>query len=442
MAYGKQLEGIPSDLDLLTSRTSRNETNHFHIYIDDDVEYHINGTAFDASNLTDKQYGTLIHEYVHYIQHIQTLYGVNQSRMFNKLFIEYAEYLAHNERIEMPLLLDDINTQLKDVFQTYVETQGPQSYNHSIGDVEVIIDDIIKADKNRTSVRIPVYDFEGDEILEGENGYHFGYWAIIEGMAHHIQKLIDPTVEESHPTVPYKIIDLIIANHYPDFKSDDKLIISLCYISLLFDNPGVGFFKVAEHAKAIGITDGRSLYKECLLYTVRYKNKEVNIRQMLQYLHGKMLEQLKIIACMDIVYYKKVYEQIGQELSIGESALLDIVYEDRISDKNLFNDIFLQVYGFPVIESNKSTLLQKDPMTGKPYRELAGLAAWELLFKRITNTKSTLCGRYKLCHGSDIMTPSCRDAQWTKKEKCLLREAFRIYGSKVKEWIQKKSTYE
>lgn len=272
MADDKHLVNIPFDLDLFTSKTSRNETNHFHIYIDDEVEYNINGNAFDASNLTDKQYGTLIHEYVHYIQHIQTLYGVNRSRLFNKLFVEYADYLAHNERIEMPLLLDDINTQLKDVFQTLAETQGQQSYNHSVGDIEVIEDEIIKADNKRTSVRIPVYDYEGDEILEGERGYHFGYWAIIEGMSHHIQKLIDPTVEDSHPKVPYKIIDLIVANHYPDFKNDEKLIISICYISLLFDNPGVGFFKVADHAKATGITDGRSLYKESLLYTIRYKN--------------------------------------------------------------------------------------------------------------------------------------------------------------------------
>lgn len=413
------------------------ETNHFHIYIDDDVEYHINSSAFDASNLTDKQYGTLIHEYVHYIQHIQTLYGVNRSRMFNKLFIEYAEYLANNERTELPLMPDDINTHLKSAFQTLIETQGQQSYNHSVGDVEVIVEEILQADKNRTSVRIPVYDYEGDEILEGENGYHFGYWAIIEGMAHHIQKLIDPTVEETHPTVPYKIIDMIIANHYPDFKDDDKLIISLCYISLLFDNPGVGFFKVADHAKSIGITDGRSLYKESLLYNIHYKNEDKTIRQMLQYLHGIMLWQLKTIACMDIIYYKKVYEQMEEELSIGESALLDIIYEDRITDRSVFNDIFLQVYGFPVIESNKSTLLQKDPVTDKPYRELAGLAAWELLFKRITNTKSTLCNRYELCHGSDKMTPTCRDAQWLKTEKCLLSEAFRIYGSRIKEWIQK-----
>lgn len=96
----------------------------------------------------------------------------------------------------------------------------------------------------------------------------------------------------------------------------------------------------------------------------------------------------------------------------------------------------MEAYGLPVIESHKSSLLQTNPETGKPYEEIAGLAALELLYKRITCKTSTICNRYSLCKGSEKMSPECRDAQWLKEEKCVMSEAFRIYGKNVKEWRQ------
>lgn len=424
------------DWDLLNSKTSRNETNHFHIYIDDDVEYRLYGNKFDASNLSDNQYGTLLHEYVHYIQHIQTLYGVNRSRMFNRLFLDYAEYLNTHNIIELPLSPDDINTGIKKPFIKLVETQGQQSYSHNVDDIEIIEENIEEARAKRKFVEIPVYDFSANEILEGGKSYHFGYWAIIEGMAHHIQKLIDPTVEESHAVVPYRIIDKIWEMIYPERKDDTKLLISICFISLMFDNPGVGFFDVSNFARQHGIDNGRSLYKDSLLHTVRFKGKTITIQQFLIYLHEQMLNELSILVGHKMDYYGKVYKQMEQELNTGESTLLNLVYSDEIKDKSKFSDILLEVYGLPVIESHMSSLLQTNPETGKPYEEIAGLAAWELLYKRITCKTSTICNRYSLCIGSEKMSPECRDAQWLKEEKCVMTEAFRIYGKNVGEWRQ------
>lgn len=91
------------DLDLFTTKTSRNETNHFHIYVDDNGKYKAEDSNFVADELTPEEYGSLIHEYVHYIQHIQTLFGVNRTRLYTRLYIEYRKYLITHKKIEMPL---------------------------------------------------------------------------------------------------------------------------------------------------------------------------------------------------------------------------------------------------------------------------------------------------------------------------------------------------
>lgn len=76
------------DLDLFATKTSRNETNHFHIYVDDNGNYNVKDGNFVADKLTTEEYASLIHEYVHYIQHIQTLFGVNRTRLYTRLYIE------------------------------------------------------------------------------------------------------------------------------------------------------------------------------------------------------------------------------------------------------------------------------------------------------------------------------------------------------------------
>ena len=85
-------------IDLFTTKTSRNETNHFHIYVDDNGKYKAEDSNFVADELTPEEYGSLIHEYVHYIQHIQTLFGVNRTRLYTRLYIEYRKYLITHKK--------------------------------------------------------------------------------------------------------------------------------------------------------------------------------------------------------------------------------------------------------------------------------------------------------------------------------------------------------
>lgn len=87
MAKNSIMDNITSEeavfnLDIFTTKTSRNETNHFHIYVDDNGKYKVEDSNFVADDLTPEEYGSLIHEYVHYIQHIQTLFGVNRTRLY------------------------------------------------------------------------------------------------------------------------------------------------------------------------------------------------------------------------------------------------------------------------------------------------------------------------------------------------------------------------
>lgn len=431
------------DLDLFTTKSSRNETNHFHIYVDDDGKYKVEDGNFVADELTSDEYGRLIHEYVHYIQHIQTLFGVNRTRLYVRLYIEYRKYLFTHTKIEMPLKIDVVAPSAIPIFANELDKEGNQHYDYDIDEVEICDADIEEARAKHHSVRVGIYDFEQNEAWNGEKGYHFGYWAIIEGMAHNIQLLIDPTVDDRHISVPYKVVDRICEKLYPEIYNNKLLMISLCLVSLLYDNPGVGFFDTANHIVEFHITDGRQLYKESLLNIISFRGQSMPVKDMLKIMQDKLLIHLKELIGQELDYYPKVFDQTCEELTTGESTLLNILYDGRINDKKSFNDILLRVYGFPFIESHESSLLQNNPETNKPYFEVACLATWELLYKRLVD-KSTKCKRYELCRGdekhkaSDAFSLECIDAQWLKDKDCILSRGFKLFGSHVVEWEQKR----
>lgn len=448
MAKNSIMDNITSeeavfDLDIFTTKTSRNETNHFHIYVDDNGKYKVEDSNFVVDDLTPEEYGSLIHEYVHYIQHIQTLFGVNRTRLYARLYNEYRKYLITHEKVEMPLKIDVVAPSAIPIFAKELDKEGFQHYDYGIDEVEIRDIDIEEARIKHHSVRVGIYDFELNEAWDGEKGYHFGYWAIIEGMAHNIQLLIDPTVDDRHLSVPYKVVDRICEKLYPEIFNNKLLMISLCLVSLLYDNPGVGFFDTANHIVEFHITDGRRLYKESLLNIINFRGKSMHVKDMLKTMQDELLNQLKMLIGQELDYYPKVFHQTREELTTGESTLLNILYDDRINDKKSFNDILLRVYGFPFIESHESSLLQNNPDTNKPYIEVACLASWELLYKRLVD-KSTKCRRYELCRGnekheaSDAFSPECKDAQWLKDKDCILSRGFKLFGSHVVEWEQRR----
>lgn len=431
------------DIDLFSTKTSRNETNHFHIYVDDNGNYIVKDGNFFADELTLEEYGSLIHEYIHYIQHIQTLFGVNRTRLYTRLYLEYRKYLISQTKVEMPLKIDVVAPSAITIFAKEFEKEGDQYYDYGIDEVEICNADIEEARANHHSVRIGIYDFVLNEAWDGEKGYHFGYWAIIEGMAHNIQLLIDPTANDRHLSVPYKVVDKICEKLYPDIFNNKLLMISLCLVSLLYDNPGVGFFDVANHIVEYNITDGRQLYKESLLNIINYRGESKCVKDVLKIMQDDLLDNMKHLFSSELEYYPKVFIQTREELSTGESTLLNILYDGRINDKKVFNDVLLRVYGLPFIESRESSLLQNNPETNKPYQEVAFLASWELFYKRIIG-KEPKCKRYDLCHGNEInkasfaFSPECKDAQWLKDKDCILSRGFKLFGSHVVKWEQKR----
>lgn len=253
------------DYDFTTQKVSKYETNHLHMYVDGDIEFP------NTEDMTPENYATFMHEYIHYVQHLTTLFGIRICYMNQRMFILYRDYLINHDEIKVPLHLWESDVKLQTFRETFRKIAGSKACSHNVCAVDVANKDIEEAKKNRTAVLIGCYDFDNEKIIE--YGFSFGYWCIIEGMAHSVQVIINSQL--NHDVVPYTAVQLVLHEVWKEYENDPKMIASICLCSLNWDNPAVGFFDVVEIGKKLKFTNGLELYNHIISsYSVKYKGVE------------------------------------------------------------------------------------------------------------------------------------------------------------------------
>nr|WP_294708984.1 hypothetical protein [Prevotella sp.] len=425
---------------LTGEKSSKYKTNHFHMFVDDDV------LIPDVENMSDDAFGTLIHEYVHYIQHITTLFGIRTCSMFHKISILYRTYISDHDKIELPLELCSKDENIKQYLQYFKNVSGSKTFGYNVDAVDISPNDVEDAKNNRTAVKIACYDFANNAIYEDK--VYFGYICIMESMAHCIQHLF--CEELTHTSIPYCSAELVLKELYPQISTDYKLIASICYCALSWDNPGVGFFEVVEILKHNPKWNGIQLYQHIAQdYSVKYEGESMPRFRLLQKFMNDFILYLKQLLGVELDYYKKVMDSCVLEAGTSMSILLDAIYNVALDDKRKFFETLANQYGYPLIDANNATVLPNksfDDKYPKPYIETAVLFGWELLLSRFMEFDGKQeCDRLPICmkdmysNSNCVVSQQCSTAPWLKKEACPFTECMRYYQMSNKTFVSNHS---
>lgn len=395
------------------------------MYVDGDIEEPI-------SKSSDKTYGKLLHEYIHYLQHITTLFGIKICEMFNNLFSHNLFYCKENKTIDIPLNVFDDNA--KRFLDHFNKVKGDRFCNNNISDIEIYESDIEIARQSHNSVNIGIYDFENNKAIE--DGFRFGYYCVIETMAHLIQSFVDP--HAPHNVIPYQS-GIIIFEKYLNRKCDlakERInIIIICYCSLFHDNPGVAFFDYLKFVKNNNGIDCIELYNCLMKYKINIKGKQISIKSAFVLFLDRYENVLKSVIGCDLNYYHNVIKNCKIDFINNRNLLLEILIDGRICDKETFENVLAPHYGYPYIEANNTHLIP-------PYVETAVLRGLELLMKRLYMYRpNTECPWFRICKSTmyeadSQVTEECMEEQWNKTEECIMTEAFRYYKLKGKDYVQ------
>lgn len=322
-------------------QNGRYETDHLHMVLNEHIDFTEEGLS------DDRKYSIFVHEYVHYYQHFATLYGSQFCKMANLLFIETRAFLEGADKVVMPFGIWEHNEGISRYRNRVKAVCGSKSCGHIVGDVEIDRREIRIAEEEKKAVKIGVYDYTEDEAYE--DGFNFGYYCIIESMAHLIQRKIWPEVE--HNQIPYESAEIICKYWYPEIEDDELQIITICMCALMYDNPGVGFFTAIDFAKNHSGLKGVELFKEFIqTSSVAYKNEKCSMDYTGQTMLNEYKESLQFMCGCTLEYYDKVIDSFIQDYESGFCGLLMWLYTGDIKDRKQFMTL-VNAYGLPYIET-------------------------------------------------------------------------------------------
>lgn len=416
------------------------ETNYFHMYVNRDIDSH------DISLLDDVTRGTFMHEYLHYLQFISTIFGLSYGTVYNNYFSFCRKHFTENESISIPLNILQDYPELNQLIKTYKGLRGSETnLSVDISRIEFTEDEIRRAEAINQGVTIKVIEAGTNE----EYSFSFGYLCIIESMAHIFQSFFDPDVE--HPQIPYNAVQLICKSYMPGISENPKMMFSICLCSLMFNNPGAGFFDILKLVSMNPRLNGQSLYKHMMQESKVYNNgSQKSMNSIFNEFIDNYQSNIESAIGNSLAYFAEVFNNCKIESNSGENLLLNLLYESDITSKESLDSI-LNFYGFPFVESNSATLMAKLPGKGSKHTDIALLRGMEMVIKRFNPSINTgkypiydpKCSMFDKCLKSLYeyedsppfeMSDDCKNKQWQKQGKCLMTESlkyFKVYGKEI-----------
>ena len=403
------------DVDYHSKTPNKCEVNHFHIYIEGDLQW-----PFAYNDVHMK--GVFMHEYIHYVQHLSTLCGISIARQYNLLFCNYRAFFADNDIIPIPLSWDMVAPEMGSFFTSFNLVKGDKEFGGRIDKIHVDEKEIRDARKERRSVKLDIYDEESDDWVR--KGLAFGYYAIIESMADMIQRIYEPNVE--HDDVPYRVVQKLCESYFPEVAYDNRMMISLCLCALMASNPGCGFFEAVDFAREHRDLDGYELYNAFVIdSTIILKSgKEVTIAEWFEHQlseYDKTIEQALGISD----YYCEAIRNSLKCAQTGENLLLVILYDKNVSPDDYFQSL-INFYGAPYIESYNLTLY---PGRESMPIDVVAAIGLEIIYKNISNNHTTNCARIEQCTRNRSNSYDCVNGnQWYRDSQCPFGAAKHYFG--------------
>lgn len=415
------------------------ETNHFHIYCKDKV-------TIPLADMQEKTKGTFMHEYLHYIQHITTVYGLYVSNLYNQLFLECLRYCKEDEEISIPIhdkVFND-NKVLKERIDKHLSIAGKKDSDEEIEKIMVNQDEPKKAFEQGRAVRLDLTRKDGTT-----GTFDFGYYCVIETMAHLFQQYYDEDL--NHPDIPYKAGLKVCEAIAPELLNDKRKLICILFCALMTENPGSGFFLAIEfyQQSAFNNLNGWELYKEFLANVlIDTENGEESITKALLDGLSDLESCMGMLIRHDLEYFNQVIAHCRQQVEWKDHMLISLLYSANVIEKEYLDGLF-DMYGIPLIDGNGVTILprnvEKKRVRRLPplYFDTAALFGIELLFQRLIPTKDRKtkmyvhkCPRFEKCMDYDKgvlnMTRECTRNQWDKIEDCELVRVLDYWGLKDK----------
>jgi hypothetical protein len=308
-------------------------TGCFNIFINGDFDLNL-------SNLSTRDLGTFLHEYVHFLQNISTPYGIYSAILLNNNICEFVHSIKNKEEIILPYKYD-LSEELSLQNKWYKCSLGTGHLNSVIDKNKPTKFSFEKIEGFPIDMHVVNYEVYVTNSLTPIN-IIIGSTIIKESMSAMYQSLIDK--ELYHYDVPYNVIRILCEKHFSNIALDIKKLICLCYISLFSLDPGYLLIHLLKEANQNPSLTGFQIF-ENFMQNSRIKISNENICYSYNKLVEKYKESISKLLPCDLKYIEILLERV--KIKDGIVPILNVLNCNDFNEKNIKS--LIDYLGIPFI---------------------------------------------------------------------------------------------
>ena len=178
--------------------------SYFYIYLKGDFDE-------DLNKMSKEDIGTFIHEYIHYLQNITTVFGLLHSQFqYEVLFLKKIN-IVKREAITLPLHIPYAE-KFERINEKFRIGYGSQEFYQDIDFNNI---NHIAKSKIIGHNRVPIHLIEVKINVVEKKEILFGAWHIKESMAHLYQSFFEDDLKKGYD-VPYNLVKIIAEKYFPN----------------------------------------------------------------------------------------------------------------------------------------------------------------------------------------------------------------------------------
>lgn len=382
-------------------------SSFFHIYINGDFNPTISSIALQ------KDKGTALHEYTHYIQNIGTLWGLYCSIQQYEIIMEFKKAIAAATEITRPFQfqLPDVLNRKNEIIRHGNGTMGYPEWNLKKGDpINIEFKDVLVNGRNQQQVDVTFTKIDGNKQT-----IQLGAHIIKESMAALYQSLLDPAA--GHDDVPYNLVKLIAEQHFPKTAKDVRKLICCCHTSLFNMSPGYCLMELLQEIEFVNPEqNGFQLFDDYVHTKIITTGKGVR-KTMMEFFNDMVAGFKKMLGYNLLAPLDYINTALDRVRIDGRFyPILSVLYEgDEVFSDNDFTEV-IGYYGIPYIQTSQYGIHHPQG-SGEEGKEgsvdVLELIAQEALYKSFVELKHTYCcPLYYMCQNTQYEKPECFGNPW------------------------------
>lgn len=323
-----------------------------------------NGSIGNLSSLSDQQASTFLHEYVHFLQDILTIKGLQNMYIIGE-YLRFVTQQVKSSDYKAQLPIDPFAAKFN-VGNNWLAS----SYTFGELDYETIslvswrrdTSTQIKDDINGTKIPIGRIFVECKYPDGSKVESQFGTIQIMEGMAKMVQESVYPTTRRTSPYNPYYIAIDIANNIIAGLGNNIPTMIAIFDYALQSSNPGWAFVNYIEEKKGQGYTATTLTYQDVyndlkntqvLSNTLGLTNFQNGFSNLVKQAKGVFRDYTSGIWLFQNQqrWYNSLLAR-GEELRKNNPELFVMLASSGDIRKGTFFSQVLSVFGTPVVTNN------------------------------------------------------------------------------------------